>query len=78
MIQIEGTTQFQCAADKNGWAFIWDYSEKTSNPCICWKYVRGKPTITKRELPSRTFWPIAGQIIRGRDWKRWNEKGLDK
>ena len=73
-IQIGDTDKFQCAADVNGWAWIWSH-EKWRNPCTgCDKRINGKPARVDHELRAADFFPFACSIIKAQDWKEWGRR----
>ena len=68
-IHIKKTGMFQCAADANGWAWLWNNKDETENPCgYCKKYKSGKGKFVSHELKSGEFWDIAGGMITPADW----------
>jgi len=71
-ITIGSTGRFHCAADVNGWAYLWTHEEFES-PCVgCKKRRDGEPTKVEHELKSAEFWQVAGNIITEKDWDHLN------
>ena len=75
MIRIANSSDklFHCAANVNGWAFM--FSENDDACLHCSKKVNGKPTVVDHELKSAEFWELSGTLIREQDWKLWEDKG---
>ena len=73
-IRVGETGRFHCAADVNGWAYLWTHEEFES-PCDgCKKRVGGKATKVERELKSAEFWQVAGSIITEKDWEHLSRR----
>lgn len=69
-IRVAKSGLYHCAANVNGWAYLFSEKEDYRNACIgCKKYVPGKPKKVKRELKSIEFWAVAGKLVRAGDWE---------
>ena len=74
-MRIKGTAMFQCAAERIGWAHLWEHGD--FDPCLkCEKKISGKPLQIDNELKSAEFWPLAGKQIRTKDWQEWERRGV--
>ena len=74
-MQINGRNKFMCAADRSGWAYLWEHGD--FDPCPrCNKKITGKPLQIDGELNSDEFWATAGKRMRTRDWQELKRRGV--
>ena len=67
---------FHCAADVNGWAYLWSSDSDSLNSLKgdCQHYVRCEGKYITRELDSSHFWDTSGDLISPADWVEWKKR----